>query len=332
MLLKRIDGKIYAMRDRCLHRGVKFSRKLECYTKDTVTCWYHGYTYRITNGELVTILAVPNSKLIGKCRVKTFPVTEAKGLVFVYVGDSNREPPPLAQDVPPWFLDDDMMILGIHRPVESNWRIGAENGFDSTHIFIHRQSPLIREADLALPLGLVPKGRGSFRRVEEPGGPKGVFDLFDPEHVTPVFTATIAGKKVLEADAGGANHLPHHISMWMPCALCVHPWPDPELTQYEWYVPVDGERHIYFQALGRKVASADEERRFGEQFETRWRPVALQGFNDDDVWAREAMQRFYADDNGWLHEQLFEADGNILEWRRLASRHNRGVQAPEHLR
>jgi carbazole 1,9a-dioxygenase terminal dioxygenase component len=58
----------------------------------------------------------------------------------------------------------------------------------------------------------------------------------------------------------------------------------------------------------------------------------LQGFNDDDVWAREAMQRFYADDNGWLHEQLFEADGNILEWRRLASRHNRGVQAPEHLR
>ena len=58
---------------------------------------------------------------------------------------------------------------------------------------------------------------------------------------------------------------------------------------------------------------------------------ALQGFNDDDIWAREAMQKFYADETGWLREQLFEADGNILEWRKLASRHNRGIQAPEHL-
>ena len=46
ILLKRIDGKVYAIRDRCLHRGVQLSRKLECYTKDTITCWYHGFTYR----------------------------------------------------------------------------------------------------------------------------------------------------------------------------------------------------------------------------------------------------------------------------------------------
>src|SRR5688500_924673 len=52
MLLKRIDGKVYAIRDRCLHRGVQFSKKLECYTHDTLTCWYHGYTYRFATGEL----------------------------------------------------------------------------------------------------------------------------------------------------------------------------------------------------------------------------------------------------------------------------------------
>ena len=252
--------------------------------------------------------------------------------MFVFVGDALDTLPPLSEDVPPGFLDGALTVRSFMREVDANWRIGAENGFDSTHILIHRESPLIRNADLALPLGLVPKGRGSFRRVEEPGGPKGVVDLFDPEHVTPVFTATIGGQKVLEADPSGANHLPHHISMWMPCVLRVHPWPDPALTQYEWYVPIDGERHIYLQALGKHVANEDEERRFDDEFEARWRPVALQGFNDDDIWAREAMQVFYADETGWLREQLFEADGNIIEWRKLASRHNRGVQAPQHLR
>ena len=57
LLLKRIDGKVYAIRDRCLHRGVPLSRKPDCYTKDTITCWYHGYTYRFQTGELVNILA-----------------------------------------------------------------------------------------------------------------------------------------------------------------------------------------------------------------------------------------------------------------------------------
>jgi carbazole 1,9a-dioxygenase len=332
ILLRRIRGRVYGIRDQCLHRGVQLSRKIQCFTPDTISCWYHGFTYRFEDGQLCDVLGAPETRAVGRKRIRTYPVEETKGLVFVFVGDALEKLPPLSEDVPPGFLDADLAVRSIKREVDANWRVGAENGFDSTHILIHRESPLIRNAGLALPLGLVPKGRGSFRRVEEPGGPKGVFDLFDPEHVTPVFTATIGGKTVLEADPTGANHLPHHISMWMPCVLCVHPWPDPALTQYEWYVPIDGDRHIYLQALGRRVANEEEERRFGEEFEARWRPVALHGFNDDDIWAREAMQVFYADETGWLREQLFEADGNIVEWRKLASRHNRGVQAPEHLR
>jgi carbazole 1,9a-dioxygenase terminal dioxygenase component len=332
ILLRRIDGRVHGIRDRCLHRGVQLSRKIECFTRDTISCWYHGFTYRFEDGVLCDIIGAPQSGVIGKKRIRTYPVQEAKGLVFVFVGDRQDALPALQEDVPPGFLDAGLVIRGMRREVGSNWRIGAENGFDSTHIFIHRESILIRNADLALPLGLVPKGRHAFRTVEEAGGPKGVFDLFDPDHVIPVFTGKVAGQTVLEASPAGANKLPHHISIWLPCALRVQPWPDPELTQYEWYVPIDGDRHIYIQALGRQVVSADEERRFEAEYEARWRPVALQGFNDADVGAREAMQAFYADDTGWLREQLFEADGNIIEWRKLASRHNRGLQRPEHLR
>nr|ART35557.1 A25 [uncultured bacterium] len=332
MLLRRIDGEVFAIRDRCLHRGVALSSKIECYTKDTITCWYHGFTYRFDDGLLCGIVGAPESELIGRKHLRTYPVQEAKGLVFVFVGDKRDSLPPLSEDVPPGFLDAGFAIRGMHRVVNANWRIGVENGFDSTHIFIHRNAGLIRDNDLALPLGLVPKSHRSFRVMEEEGGPKGVFDLFDPDHVTPVFTGVINGQTVLQASPEGANKLPHAISIWLPGVLCVHPWPDPALTQFEWYVPIDGARHLYVQALGKQVASAAEEEQFAVEFERRWRPVALEGFNGDDVWAREATEPFYADDTGWFRECLFEADGNIVEWRKLASRRNRGIQAPEHLR
>ena len=86
MLLKRIDGKVYAIRDRCLHRGVPLSRKPDCYTKDTITCWYHGYTYRFQTGELVNILAVPDSRLITQL--------EGQNVDYRFEAPSQWEPAP----------------------------------------------------------------------------------------------------------------------------------------------------------------------------------------------------------------------------------------------
>jgi len=60
--------------------------------------------------------------------------------------------------------------------------------------------------------------------------------------------------------------------------------------------------------------------------------MALEGFNDDDVWAREAMVEFYADDWGWVKEMLFEPDMAIVDWRKLASQHNRGLQTLAHVK
>ena len=34
ILLKRVDGRVYGIRDRCLHRGVQLSRKIECFTQE----------------------------------------------------------------------------------------------------------------------------------------------------------------------------------------------------------------------------------------------------------------------------------------------------------
>ena len=329
ILVNRVDGEACAIRNRCLHRGVKFSKRLECYRKGTITCWYHAFTYDWKDGRLVDIITNPSSALIGKHSLKTYAVREAKGLVFVFVGDG--APPDLSADVPPGFLDAGRAIHGKRRTVKSNWRLGVENGFDASHIFIHKNSKLVEGNDIALPLGFAPTnpGTGTRASIGAPG-PIGLYDLLG-ESAIPVFEGTLGGEPVLEGHFG-EKKVADNISIWLPGVLKVDPWPQEGMNQFEWYVPVDANTHIYLQTLGRMTSSEAEAAAFRREVEEKWVDLALDGFNDDDVWAREATEEFYADrDRGWVEERLFETDIAIVEWRRLASEHNRGIQTREHL-
>ena len=325
LLLRRIDGKIYCIKDQCLHRGVPLSQKLECYSKDTISCWYHGWTYQWADGKLCDILTDPSSRMIGTRALKTYPAQEAKGLVFVFLGDI--EAPPLGTDLPPGFLDTDRAAYGIRRLVKANWRLGAENGFDTTHIFIHKDSPFIAGRDSALPLGFASAGELQLDLREDPAAPRGVVDNM-VKHYRPLFEATLGGQTVLRTNAPtGKHNTIHTISLWMPGILSVENHPEADMVQYEFYTPHDADHHMYYQVIEKiGVTTSQQEAAFRAECAALHEPLALRGINDDDLWAREAMQGFYADDWGWLEEQLFEQDRNLLEWRRLASRCARGIQ------
>lgn len=333
LLLNRVDGKVYVLQDKCLHRGVALSKKIECYTKDTITCWYHAWTYRWDNGSLCDIITDPESDMIGKHSIKGYTAQEAKGLVFVFLGDI--EPTPLINDVPPGFLDEGRAIRGIKRELASNWRVAVENGFDSTHVFIHKDSKLIPNNKTVIPLGFatnrdeVAKGT-LWTIVNDEDGPKGIYDNIG-QHAVPVMEGKVHGETVLRPIIGGDKKIANQISIWMPGVLKVDPFPDPTLIQYEWYVPKDENTHWYIQTLGREVANEAEEEQFDKEFKEKWEDWGLRGFNDDDIWAREAMEEIYKDDWAWIKEQLFEPDGNIVAWRQLASEVNRGVQTLEDL-
>jgi carbazole 1,9a-dioxygenase len=333
LLLTRIDGVVHCMRDRCLHRGVKFSQKPECHTKGSITCWYHGYTYRWADGVLTDVIAAPNTKIVDGTRgVRTFAVEEAKGLVFVFMGE-RAQVTPLARDVPPGFLDADLHVMSKLRTVASNWRHGVENGFDTTHIYIHRESRLIQQNNLVLPLGFAPSQTKSFTVIDEGPGPIGVVEEYGP-HVIPAFEGRIEGQTVLTvpSDITGKNLVPSTISMWLPCALKVDPWPDPSTTQFEWYVPIDETTHLYVQTLGSIAPTPEAKRDFERAFHNRWSFYAFDEFNGPDIWAREAAELGYADDHHWIDEALFEADENIIAWRRLISKRHGGVQRRSDLR
>ena len=81
----RRNGKAYALADECAHRGTQLSiGKYEFPGTNTITCRYHGWTYDVTNGMCVAVLCEgPESQVPGKVRIKTYPVEERAGIVWM---------------------------------------------------------------------------------------------------------------------------------------------------------------------------------------------------------------------------------------------------------
>lgn len=340
ILLRRAAGKVHALRDQCLHRGVTMSVRPRCFSDDTISCWYHGFTYDLETGVVTSIIGAPDDPLVGNARMQVFPTRELAGIVFVFVGDEEYTPlPDIADDLPvllpadyefrsPHPLDENVVILGIHRTGNSNWRLAVENGFDPGHQIMHRDAQVILAQNLAFPLGLNPTAPEAITVYGEDGkGPVGIMNEWHSGHYD----------LVMHNDAldlhpfGTGSVLGLRTSMYLPGVLMVENWPRRGLTQLEWYVPIDGKRHEYWEVILAVCNDEAELKKFKYEYEHLWLPIALHDFNDDDLFAREQMERFYSVDGGvgWDDEQLCGMDAVITGWRGLVSRHNRGIQTPQ---
>jgi carbazole 1,9a-dioxygenase terminal dioxygenase component len=159
--------------------------------------------------------------------------------------------------------------------------------------------------------------------VAEEGQPKGVVKGSGKR--SPIWETCIEGTRVASRympDPSAGRSSPD-TSMWLPCGLKVDPFPTPGMIQFEWYVPVDEGSHLYFVTWGKKTPDSAA---FFAEVSAYWKPLVLEDFNSDDVLAREAMEHFYAHEDGWHRERLYRPDLIITEWRKLASIHNRGIQ------
>ncbi len=333
ILFRRLNGQVYAIHDQCIHKGVPLSKKPECYTRETITCWYHGFTYDLRSGELINIITDPHSALIGRHRIKTYPIKETQGLVFVFIGDG--EPTEFETDVPPGFLDEDLLMFpqGWAKEVNCNWRLGAENGFDPAHAYMHRNSPLVR--GFKVPTVLGDTGLGEDRGMEvingnrEHDGPCGVRLIRGAG--TPLWEVEVAAGKTISArylpdEPGVMQDMIPEVGIWMPGVLRVDPFPAPHIVHFEWYVPVTERTHRYLIGWGSKVKNEQEKKRFFDEMNYLWRDLVPEKFNNEDIFAREAMDEFYSAEDGWSRERLFGPDLLITAWRILCSNTNRGIQ------
>lgn len=340
IVLRRSKGKVYALKDQCIHRGVKLSAKPMCLTDDTITCWYHGFTFDLASGKLVSIVAAPDDEIIGTTGVQTFAVEEHSGMIFVFVCDEDwdEDVPPLAADLPlrypennerfphpywpdtPSVLDEHSVALGIHRKGYANWRLAAENGFDPGHLLIHKDNAIVHARDWALPLGVKPVTDQAIALIEDDNGPKGFLNRYYTDHYEPILENEKLGVK-----AQGTVPRYFRTSMYLPGVLMVENWPEDHVVQYEWYVPITDDTYEYWEVLVKHCKNEQERKDFEYRFENLYKPMCLHGFNDCDLFARDAMQNFYADGTGWNEEQLADMDASVVTWRKIASRHNRGL-------
>ena len=135
----RDRGRAFALHDRCPHRGIRLSVGRQEFP-GTFSCRYHGWTFDLETGSLLAALTDgPDSPLCGKVSVRTYPVEERAGLVWLFWGE--EKPPPVEDDIPEEFLRDRVVLGGRITTRPGDWRHAAENGFDEGHgKFLHRDS------------------------------------------------------------------------------------------------------------------------------------------------------------------------------------------------
>lgn len=316
LVFVRRDGKVYCLEGRCRHRGLPLSEgrfEFPC----TITCAYHGWTYNLATGELVAALIDgAQSKVVGKANLRTYPATERKGVVWVFIGDG--QPPPLEADVPEEFLDPKETVAGQARVWKGNWRLAVEGALDGSHAFyLHRFAWL-----------------NTFKRVP---ATKGRFwtEITDNRYFS--FRTDVP---LPEVEYPGLGLWPRRrwwkrqvrgsskkVSGWLPCGIRVEGQVNvsSNVTIYSWYVPVDRDHFRWFQFLTSPVSGLNKWL-FLLKYYLWLRPLYQEEFLRQDVRVNELIHPFYAEQNGWEKERLYRPDVVITAWRKFVEGTGRSIQ------
>jgi vanillate O-demethylase monooxygenase subunit len=132
VLYRTSDGTPVAFEDRCCHRRAPLSRgKIE---GDNLRCGYHGLLYGPTGAA---IWAPGQDRLPPGARVRSYPIVEKHGWVWIWMGDPALADPKAAPaydkyDDPNWAAFDELI------PVKANYMLMVDNLLDLSHLpFLH---------------------------------------------------------------------------------------------------------------------------------------------------------------------------------------------------
>ena len=130
---RREDGGVAALLDRCAHRFVPLS--MGHVVGDHVECPYHGLRYDGTGACVFSPVAkTPAPKA---ARVRSYPLAERYGLLWLWLGEAAEADPALIPDFA--FLDDPQRgTVGGTMHTKANYELVIDNLADLTHVqFVH---------------------------------------------------------------------------------------------------------------------------------------------------------------------------------------------------
>lgn len=308
LVLFHEQGRAYALLDECPHRQVPLSfGKIEF--PGHISCIYHGWTFDLKNGRMAAALTDgPDSPINGIPGVRSFPVEERIGLVFVWMGDGH--PVAVENDIPAELLEPDARVYPYGQVVKGNWRHGAENGFDEAHAkMLHRYS-----------LWVLFRNISGWNETDVKKSEDGIWLVRHQKAVhlssdypglgnwpTPKFWVAPPKPGVAAGVTGGSDHV---ISVRLPGILRVRQPGKADWTHYEWYVPTD-ENNYYYLVLAVSWRKSPWKRlMFWLRYWSYILLVHHHEFNAQDLGVVAAMPES-------VPAQLFRPDVSIIEWRRL---------------
>jgi phenylpropionate dioxygenase-like ring-hydroxylating dioxygenase large terminal subunit len=305
IMLIREQGVIRALHDRCPHRGVPLSHKMGSQEfPGTWTCCYHGWTFDLKTGVLVAAITDgPDSPICGKVAVRTYPVEERRGLVWIWMG--RGAPEPLESDVPAELLDPNAIVLGRITIRPGNWRFGAENGFDDGHAkYLHRNALWTQRVRMPV--------WSKIRVITEDGWLTRKKDVQYYEEDFPGL-GKWPPKKWYRNKKGNKTT----IALRMPGRLRVQylTW-----THFEWWVATGPDEHIYVQLAVKNKG--------------RWRNLLFWVYYR--LWVRWVFHGMFNDEDRLMvdvmdapPERLYRPDVAITEWRKMVEETERGEPVTE---
>ena len=246
----RRNGVAYAIADECPHRGVPLSLGRYYFPgSTTISCRFHGFTYDLTDGKCVAVLSDgPESAMVGKIRVRTFPLEERKGIIWIWMG--TMQPAPFEEDIPHLMLRDATVLKWRERVIEGNWRYHAQSDaghFPTTH---HDAMALLSLRWHAHLIDYQPRiifdeidggewvahdSRGVVEQAEYPGLGK-----WPPRRPWRYHLTAHGGRFP-------PIHGTSHQGIRMPGLLRVPHWPMDGAFHYEWYIAMDENHYRYIQ-------------------------------------------------------------------------------------
>ncbi len=295
------QGTAHLFPDYCPHRAARLS--IGTVLGDTLQCIFHGIRFA-GDGRCALMPWEPDgSPMLRKIRAVSYPVVERRGLIFAYLGDAARFPPPPPEaELPADLWDEAAVGYVLSETWEANWLL-ALDGADRYHLPILHARSAVQRRDGPAPDPAASES-GADRRLAVARG----------ERRLAVAATDAAGRAVvtgMEADAAFADqgfHLPALLALAVQAQAGTRPY-----RIFLWLFPIDEQRTQVTRYISRYAPTAAEREEWETFFHAVVRPRTLQVSAED---ARVAVsQRSLAFARG--HEQLLPPDGEIYQRRLL---------------
>ncbi|MGD1859648.1 MAG: Rieske 2Fe-2S domain-containing protein [Leptolyngbyaceae cyanobacterium] len=135
VLFRDAAGRIQAVEDRCPHRHVKLSDGEVI--DGQLECIYHGWRFNAA-GQCSHIPYLAENQKLPRCQIKTYPVQDLDGFVWLFPGDRDRL---LADNIQPMGLPEwdhlNYIVAVALIDVESHYSFLIENLMDMYHGRLH---------------------------------------------------------------------------------------------------------------------------------------------------------------------------------------------------